>query len=53
MFSRWEDENKDIPYALVITIEDLSGSLDIYNEIRSQNRYELLNSNVVRVRNKF
>ena len=40
LFSRWDDKVADIPYALVITIEDLSGELDIYNEIQEQNRFQ-------------
>lgn len=48
MFGRWDEGNTDIPYALIVTIEDMSGSLDIYNEIQNQNRYQAINQ--VRVR---
>lgn len=40
--SRWDEDKKDIAYALVVTIEDLSGTLDIYSEIQAQNRYQPL-----------
>lgn len=40
--SRWDEDKTDISYALVVTIEDLSGTLDIYNEIQAQNRYQAL-----------
>jgi hypothetical protein len=41
----------DIKYALVVTIEDLSGSLDIYNPIRNTGRYRPLNEIRVQVSN--
>lgn len=44
LFSRWNDVNVDVPYALVITIEDLSGTLDVYSEIEAQNRYQAINT---------
>lgn len=44
LFSRWEDENIDVPYALVVTIEDVSNTLDIYSEIEALNRYQALNT---------
>lgn len=43
LFGRWEEGNNDVPYALVVTIEDMSGNLDIYNEIEAQNRYQPIN----------
>lgn len=49
LFSRWDDKNDDIPYALVVTIEDVSGTLDIYSEIEALNRYRSLNSLRVRL----
>ena len=49
LFSRWDDENIDVPYALVVTIEDVSNTLDIYNEIESLNRYQSINTLRLRV----
>lgn len=49
LFSRWDDTNANIPYALVVTIEDLSGTLDIYSEIESLNRYRALSTIRIRV----
>lgn len=43
MFGRWEDGNNDVPYALIVTIEDMSGNLDIYNEVELLNRYQAIN----------
>jgi hypothetical protein len=43
LFGRWENKDIDIKYALIVTIEDLSGTLDIYNEIRNTNRYQAIN----------
>ena len=51
LFSRWDDKNDDIPYALVVTIEDISGTLDVYSEIESLNRYQALNTIRIRVDN--
>ncbi|MFA6857905.1 MAG: S8 family serine peptidase [Treponema sp.] len=51
-FGRWNKKDDDIPYALVVTIEDLSGTLDIYNEIQAQNRYQLLNEIRIPVENQ-
>lgn len=51
LFSRWEDKNDDVPYALVVTIEDVSGSLDVYSEIEALNRYRALNTIRLRVDN--
>lgn len=50
LFSRWEEEEegRDIPYALVITIEDVSERLDIYSEIEALNRYQAINTLRVR-----
>lgn len=44
LFSRWDDEHINVPYALVATIEDISGTLDVYNEIQAQNRYQAVNA---------
>lgn len=44
LFSRWDFKELDIQYALVVTIEDMSEKLDIYNEIRAQNRYRELST---------
>ena len=44
LFSRWEDKDVDVPYALVITIEDVSDTLDIYSEIAALNRYKPLSA---------
>ncbi|MEA1961456.1 MAG: S8 family serine peptidase [Bacillota bacterium] len=43
LFTRWDVEDTlNIPYAIAITIEDLSKSLDIYNEvlIETKGRYQ-------------
>lgn len=39
LFSRWQYKEFDVPYALVISIEDMSGLNDIYQEIQLQNRF--------------
>ena len=49
LFSRWDDKDNDVPYALVVTIEDVSRTLDIYSEIEALNRYRTLNTIRVRV----
>jgi hypothetical protein len=49
LFSRWENKNDDVPYAIAITLEDTKGELDIHNEILAQNRYDLLNEIRTRV----
>ena len=49
LFSRWDEENLDVPYALVATIEDVSGTLDVYSEIQAQNRYQLANTLRIKV----
>jgi hypothetical protein len=51
LFSRWNDRNDDVPYALVVTIEDVSGTLDVYSEIEALNRYKALNTIRIRVDN--
>jgi len=51
LFSRWDDKNDDVPYALVVTIEDVSGTLDVYSEIEALNRYRALNTIRIRVDN--
>ncbi len=48
MFSRWDERDLDVDYSLVVTIEDVSGTLDIYSEIEAQNRYRSINSLRVR-----
>ncbi len=40
LFSRWENKDEEVPYALAITIEDLSGDLDIYEEIQNLQRFK-------------
>lgn len=49
LFSRWKFEDEDVEYALIVTIEDMSHSLDIYNEIKIQNRYRPVSEVRVRV----
>lgn len=49
LFSRWDEENIDVPYALVATIEDVSGTLDVYSEVQAQNRYQLANTLRIKV----
>ena len=49
LFSRWDEENLDVPYALVATIEDVSGTLDVYSEVQAQNRYQLANTLRIKV----
>lgn len=44
LFSRWENANLDVPYALVATIEDISGTIDVYSEVQAQNRWRALNT---------
>jgi len=51
LFGRWDKKDIDIPYALVVTIEDVSGSLDIYSEIKALNRYRTINEVRVRLEN--
>lgn len=51
LFSRWDDKNEDVPYALVVTIEDVSGTLDVYNEVEALNRYRPMNTLRIRVDN--
>jgi hypothetical protein len=48
LFGRWDKKAFDVPYALAVTIEDVSHSLDIYQKIENLNRYQPLNE--VRVR---
>jgi len=52
LFSRWDEEHLDVPYALVVTIEDISKELDIYSEIEVLNRYRPINTLRVRVTNQ-
>ena len=49
LFSRWDNKTDDVPYALVVTIEDVSGTLDVYGEIEALNRYRALNAIRIRV----
>lgn len=51
LFSRWDDENIDVKYALVVTIEDVSDTLDVYSEIQALNRFTPINSLRLRVDN--
>ena len=51
LFGRWDDKAIDVPYALAVTIEDVSGTLDIYSEIEALNRYRPINEMRVQVRN--
>ena len=44
-----QEENIDVPYALVATIEDVSGTLDVYSEVQAQNRYQLANTLRIKV----
>lgn len=48
-FSRWDDVDTDVPYALVVTIEDVSGTLDVYSEVQAQNRWQALNTIRIKV----
>lgn len=49
LFSRWDDVDTDVPYALVVTIEDVSGTLDVYSEVQAQNRWQALNTIRIKV----
>jgi hypothetical protein len=51
LFGRWDMKEADVPYALVVTIEDVSGTLDIYSEIEALNRYRPINEIRVRLEN--
>lgn len=51
LFSRWDDKSDDVPYALVVTIEDVSETLDVYSEIEALNRYQALNTIRIRIDN--
>jgi hypothetical protein len=51
LFGRWQKKAEDVRYALVVTIEDMSGQLPIYNEIEVQNRYQPLNEIRIQVEN--
>jgi hypothetical protein len=52
LFSRWDDKADDVPYALVVTIEDVSKTLDVYSEIEALNRYRALSTLRIRVDTK-
>lgn len=49
LFSRWDDESLDVPYALAVTIEDVSNTLDVYSEVEALNRYHAMNTIRLRV----
>lgn len=49
LFSRWDEENIDVSYALVVTIEDVSNTLDVYSEVEALNRYRAINTLRLRV----
>jgi hypothetical protein len=49
LFDRWDKKALDVSYALAVTIEDISYSLDIYHEIEILNCYQPLNEVRVRV----
>jgi hypothetical protein len=49
LFGRWDKQDADVPYALAVTIEDVSGTLDIYSDIQALNRYRPINEIRVRV----
>ena len=42
LFSRWDESDEDVPYALAITIEDMLDECDVYSEIQSLNRYQAM-----------
>jgi len=42
LFSRWDESDEDVPYALAITIEDMRDECDVYSEIQSLNRYQAM-----------
>jgi len=50
LFGRWDMKEVDVPYALVVTIDDVSGTLDIYSEIEALNRYRPINE--IRIRSR-
>jgi hypothetical protein len=50
LFGRWSKKEEDVKYALVVTIEDLSGNLDIYNPIRNTGRYRPINEIRIQVK---
>ena len=52
LFSRWDDKADNVPYALVVTIEDVSKTLDVYSEIEALNRYRALSTLRIRVDTK-
>lgn len=49
LFSRWDDKDIDVSYALAVTIEDVSGTLDVYSEVQAQNRWQALNTVRIKV----
>jgi hypothetical protein len=52
LFGRWDMREADVPYALIVTIEDVSGTQDIYSEIEALNRYRPINEIRLRSRAK-
>ncbi len=47
LYSRWEvEKTQDIPYALAVTVEDVTKSFDIYNEIQleAEGRFRPINT---------
>jgi hypothetical protein len=49
LFGRWDKKEADVPYALAVTIEDVSGTLDIYSKIEALNRYRPINEMRIRL----
>jgi len=49
LFGRWSKKEIDVKYALAVTLEDLSGNLDIYNPIRNTGRYQPINEVRIKV----
>lgn len=55
LFTRWDvPENFEVPYSLAITIEDLSGSLDLYSSIMNEakGRYIPMNELTIEQQNR-
>ena len=48
--SRWEKKDEQIPYALVITLEDTTHTRDLYSEILNTNRYTVMNRMMGKIR---
>jgi len=43
LFGRWDKKEIDVRYALVVTIEDISQTMDIYSQVEQTNRYRQMN----------